>query len=265
MTSTPKNDTAGIVILRKPPAVSSARYVYRLRPIFKIRKVGHAGTLDPFADGVLLGCVGAATKLVERLMALPKQYRTVIRLGVTNNTFDPEQPFRPVAVDRDVSREQVERALVAFNGQVSQVPPAYSAVKIGGVSSYRLAKRGVAVQIKPKTVRIDAIQILDYAWPQLTLDIKCGRGTYIRAIARDLGESLNCGACCESLTRVAVGPFHVDNAIDINQASPDAVRAALLPIDDVTRLLDHADRSPASDDSDDEATAGDPSSGVSRP
>ncbi len=265
MTSTPKNDIAGIIILRKPPGVGSARYVYRLRPIFKIRKVGHAGTLDPFADGVLLGCVGRATKMVERLIALPKQYRTSIRLGVTNDTYDTEKPFRPVTVAQAVSRAQVEQALLAFNGLVSQIPPAYSAVKIGGVPSYRLARRDVAVDIKPKTVRIDVIRILEYAWPQLTLDITCGRGTYIRAIARDLGEVLACGACCERLTRVAVGPFHVDDAIDIDQAGPDSIRAALRSIDDVARMLAHADASGAGDGFTGESSAAGPSSGVSSP
>ncbi|MFQ5430704.1 MAG: tRNA pseudouridine(55) synthase TruB, partial [Phycisphaerae bacterium] len=223
---------AGIVILNKPVGASSAQYVYRLRPILGVRKVGHAGTLDPFAEGVLLGCVGRGTRLVESLMALPKHYRTTLRLGVTNETFDTERPFESVTGAVPLSRSVVEAAVGRFAGEIDQVPPDFSAVKVGGVAGYRLAKRGLAVRHKARRTRIDRIEIIEYAWPTLCLEVACGRGTYIRAIARDLGERLGCGACCETLTRAAVGPFTLDRAVRLETATPQEVCSALLPLDE---------------------------------
>jgi len=228
---------AGIVNLYKPPGRSSAQYVYRLRRVFNIRKVGHAGTLDPFADGVLLGCVGRGTKLVEALMQLPKEYQTTLRLGVTNATFDPEQPFQSVEIDAPPTAATVSTVVAEFIGEIDQIPPVFSAVKIGGVPSYKLAAQGRALEKPPKRVHIHRITILEYQWPLLRLDIRCGRGTYIRAIARDIGKALGCGACCETLTRTAVGPFRSSDAVNLDTASPETVLAGLVPIPDVLRQI----------------------------
>ncbi|MFQ5412349.1 MAG: tRNA pseudouridine(55) synthase TruB [Phycisphaerae bacterium] len=228
---------SGLVNLFKPTGASSAHTVYRLRRVFGVRKVGHAGTLDPFAEGVLLGCVGRATKLVERLMALPKCYRTTIRLGVTNDTFDPEYPFVPVPTARPVSRGDVESAVTGMIGEIEQIPPAYSAVKINGIRSYQLSRRGIHVEPRPKRVRIDRVEVLDYEWPCLCLEIRCGRGTYIRAIARDLGQILETGGCCETLIRTAVGPFTADTAVNLDTAEDSHVQSTLLSIEEVRRLI----------------------------
>lgn len=225
------------MVLYKPAGPSSAQYVYRLRGLFGIRKIGHAGTLDPFADGVLLGCVGRATRLVERLMALTKVYRTTLRLGVTNETLDPERPFVPVECAGPVAADRIAEATARLMGEIDQVPPHFSAVKVRGVPSYRLAQRGGAVDLPARRVRIDRIDILSYEWPRLDLEIVCGRGTYIRAIARDLGEMLGCGACCEALTRTAVGPFGMDEAVNLLAAGPDEVRRRLLSIEQVLARL----------------------------
>ncbi len=237
MNQTDPGSISGLVNLFKPTGASSARTVYRLRRVFGLRKVGHAGTLDPFAEGVLLGCVGRATKLVERLMALPKCYRTTLRLGVTNATLDPEHPFEPVPTAMPVSRGDVESAVSGMIGEIEQIPPAYSAVKINGVRSYKLSRRGIHVEPRPKRVRIDRIEVLDYEWPRLRLEIHCGRGTYIRAIARDLGTILQTGGCCESLIRTAVGPFTADNAVNLDTTEDSRVRSTLLPIEEVRRLI----------------------------
>lgn len=229
---------AGIVNLYKPVGKSSANYVYRLRPVFGLKKVGHAGTLDPFADGVLIACIGKGTRLVERLMELPKRYRTTLRLGVTNETFDTERPAEPVTGATPPSIDQIDTVLCGMSGEIQQVPPAFSAMRVGGVLSYKLAKKGRAVPHAPRPITIYRIAIEDFAWPLMTLDITCGRGTYIRAIARDLGEKLSCGAICEQLRREAIGPFTVDESIRLDQASPDAVRAALIAVPDAIARIE---------------------------
>jgi tRNA pseudouridine55 synthase len=228
---------AGVLNLYKPARFSSAQYAYRLRRVFGLRRVGHAGTLDPFAEGVLLTCVGRATRLVERLMDLPKTYRTSLRLGVTNETFDTERPFEPVAGAAPVSPEAIESALAEMTGDVMQAPPAFSAVRVGGRFSYQLAKLGQAVEHPPRRVRIDRLTIESYAWPFLNLEIGCGRGTYIRAIARDLGAALGCGACCETLLREAVGPFRAAEAVRMETDTEASIRAALIPIPRVLDML----------------------------
>lgn len=229
---------SGIVNLYKPAGRSSAHYVYRLRPIFGVRKIGHAGTLDPFAEGVLLACVGKATKLVERLMDLPKVYRTTLRLGVTNETFDTERPFEPVPGATPPTREQVDAAVAAMTGEVLQVPPVYSAMRVGGVLSYRLAKQGRPAELAARLVRIYAITVNRFEYPRLELTIACGRGTYIRAIARDLGTTLGCGAACEQLERASVGPFTSSQGLQIETTPPDILRRSLMPVDAVLELLD---------------------------
>lgn len=232
-----ESKVAAVVNLYKPVGRSSANFVYRLRRVFDVRKVGHAGSLDPFADGVLIGCVGGATRLVERLMGLPKTYVSTLRLGVTNACHDPEQPFIPVAGATPPAREAVAAALARFVGEVEQRPPVFSAMKVGGVSIYRSARQGRAVDLPPRVVRIDRLDLLDYAWPHLRIEIRCGRGTYIRALARDLGDALGCGACCETLTRTAVGPFAMATAIDITQAPREAIRAAALSVEQAVDML----------------------------
>ncbi|HVP10371.1 MAG TPA: tRNA pseudouridine(55) synthase TruB [Phycisphaerae bacterium] len=235
---------AGILNLYKPAWKTSAQYVYRLRPLFGIRKVGHAGTLDPFADGVLIACLGSGTKLVGRLMALPKCYLTTLRLGVTNECFDMEKPCYPVPGAVSLPDATVEEAVARLARQTEQVPPAFSAARVGGIYSYHLARSGRDIPHQAKSVRIDHIRVIEYRWPTLRLDIQCGRGTYIRAMARDLGQILGCGAVCETLTRAAVGPFRVEDSVRLDSASPEQVREALIPVDEARALF--ADPGPRS-------------------
>lgn len=228
---------AGIVNLYKPVGRTSAAYVYRLRPIFGLRRVGHAGTLDPFADGVLLGCVGRATSLFETLTGLTKHYQTTLRLGVTNETFDTERAFEPVPGATAPARAAVEEAVAALVGEIEQVPPVFSAMRIGGRSSYHLARAGKTIALAARKVRIDRAAVLAYEWPMLRLDIVCGRGTYIRSIARDIGAALGCGACCETLTRCAVGPFTMEDAAHLDQLSREEVRARLIDLETIARRI----------------------------
>lgn len=228
---------SGIVNLYKPVGESSAQYVYRLRKVFDEWKVGHAGTLDPFADGVLVACIGRGTKLVERIMHLPKIYLTTLHLGVTNATFDTEHPFEPVPGASRVERAAIDSALEKFRGEIDQAPPVYSAVKVGGRPSYELARQGAAEERPTRRVRIHKLTVASYDWPRLTLQIQCSRGTYIRAIARDLGAALGVGACCETLRREAVGPFDITNALRLNDTPPDEQPAALISVESALELI----------------------------
>ncbi len=227
----------GVINLYKPTGVSSARHAYRLRPIVGTRKVGHAGALDPFADGVLVVAIGRATKLIERLMGLPKLYRTTLRLGVTNATFDPEQPFEPVPVDTAPTPQLVAEAVGRFVGSIGQVPPPFSAVKVGGRPAYKMAARGEHVRLAPRKVRVYDINLLRYDYPDLDLEVRCGRGTYIRSLARDIGSALGTAACCQTLTRLAVGPFRLDLSVRLDQTDPSLVRGKVIGLEETSRLL----------------------------
>ena len=195
-------DLQGIINLDKPAGLSSARVVSRVKRLLpRGTKIGHAGTLDPFATGVLLLLVGKATKLCERLMDSPKQYEAVIKFGATTATDDPESPEQPAANVVPVGAETIAAALTNFIGLITQRPPVFSAMKIGGRRAYDLARKGQAVELAERTVRVDAVEMLDYAWPLLRVRIDCGRGTYIRAIARDLGTALGVGGYLTELRR----------------------------------------------------------------
>lgn len=209
--------TDGIFCINKPRGISSTKVVYRVRKWTGVRKSGHAGTLDPAAEGVLLVCQGRATKLVERCMDLPKVYVAQARLDWTSPAFDAEKDTRTVAVPRVPTRAEIE-ALFAerFRGVIEQVPPDFSAIKINGQSAYKLALKGRATNLKPRPVVIYNIAVERYSFPNLDFRVTCGRGTYIRALIRDLGRELGTGGCLTGLCRVSVGPFHVDTAIGLD-------------------------------------------------
>jgi tRNA pseudouridine55 synthase len=193
-------------------------------------KIGHAGTLDPFATGVLLLLLGRATKSCESLMFQPKQYQATLRLGATTPTDDLESPATPTPNLQPVPIEQVTAALPRFLGTIQQRPPNYSALKIAGRPAYKLARKGHDVDLPPRPVQIYALELLRYDWPALELRIDCGRGTYIRSLARDLGAALGVGAYLTALRRTAIGPFDVSNAVTLEQLRTDGVLPHLLPI-----------------------------------
>jgi tRNA pseudouridine55 synthase len=221
----------GILNVNKPCGLSSARVVARVKRLLpRGTKVGHAGTLDPFATGVLLLLIGKATKQCERLMDQPKQYEATVKLGATTPTDDPESPETPTPGAQPVSREQVEAALKQFVGPILQRPPAFSALKVGGRRAYDLARKGHEVELKPRTVNVYAIDLLDYAWPLIRLRIDCGRGTYIRAIARDLGEALGVGAHLTELVRTRVGEYSISEACILGEIGAEQIPRVLQPL-----------------------------------
>ena len=220
----------GVLNVNKPAGLSSARVVARVKRLLpRGTKIGHAGTLDPFATGVLLLLVGRATKLCERLMDQPKQYEATVKLGGTTPTDDPESPETPTPGARPVSREQVEAALKQFVGPIRQRPPAFSALKVGGRRAYDLARKGHDVALQPRTVQVYAIELLEYAWPLVRLRIDCGRGTYIRAIARDLGEALGVGGHLTALVRTRVGEYSVVDASELHELEMQPIASLVRP------------------------------------
>ena len=182
----------GILIIDKPSGLTSHDVVNRVRRATKIRQVGHAGTLDPMATGVLVVCVGQATRVSEYLLGHDKAYRATIRLGIETNTYDADGEI--VAThDVNVDRAEVERALAQFVGEIQQVPPMYSAIKREGQKLYELARQGIEIERAARSVIVHSIELRDYQAPDATIDVQCSAGTYIRSIAHDLGTALGHG------------------------------------------------------------------------
>ena len=203
----------GVVVLDKPQGPTSMRLVEQVRALVQHRKAGHAGTLDPAASGVLPICLGAATRLSPYLMDGDKEYVAGVRLGVETTTFDLEGE---VVARREVPALQigeVERHLEAFTGLIVQRPPAFSALRSQGERLYERARRGEVVEVPPRTVEVRAIEVLRFAPPFLELRVTCGKGTYLRSLASDLGRALGCGACLEALRRTLVGRLELRHAV----------------------------------------------------
>ncbi len=206
---------SGVLNIDKPQGMTSHDVVARVRRITGIRRVGHAGTLDPLATGVLLLCVGSATRIVEYLQRGRKVYETTVRLGQETNTYDADGERVAEAPVPDFSIQEIERALNAFRGEITQTPPAYSAIKQHGQPLYKLARAGKEVTATPRQVTIDDITLLDWRNPDLRLRITCSPGTYIRSIAHDLGQALGVGGHVAALRRVASGSWRVEDAVTV--------------------------------------------------
>ncbi len=205
----------GFFDVYKPGGMTSHDVVAKVRRAARLKRVGHAGTLDPAAEGVLLVCVGPATRVVDWLAATRKGYRATISLGATTTTDDATGEVLERRDASGVSRESVEVALAGMVGRVLQVPPMYSALKRGGTPLYKLARKGIEVEREPREIEIHALTLLDWAPPGLTIDVECGKGTYVRTIARDLGAALGCGAHLAHLVRTAVGRFTSADAVPL--------------------------------------------------
>jgi tRNA pseudouridine55 synthase len=231
----------GIFNLNKPPGKSSHAIVSAVRKFSGIQRVGHGGTLDPMATGVLLVCVGQAVRVTEYLINHDKTYRARVRLGIETNTYDATGE---VVFERQVSstRGEIERALNRFVGRISQNPPAYSAIKRGGVALYRLARSGVEVETEPREVEIFSLTVNAMPLPEVEFDVQCSKGTYIRSLAHDLGQALGCGAHLSALCRLASGKFKLEDSLTLDQLrqafDEGNQEKYLIPLD---RALDHFD------------------------
>jgi len=228
----------GFLDINKPAGPTSHDIVAAVRRhLGRKVKVGHAGTLDPFADGVLVVCVGQATRLADYVQAQAKRYRAEITLGATSSTDDPEGEIllwpdvTPPAADATAS------VIKNFVGEIEQVPPAHSAVHVNGERAYKLARAGHDVELSARKVSIHSIDLVRYDYPTLTIDVSCGSGTYIRSLARDIGEALGVGGYCSRLTRTAVGSFSIDDAVAIEDISPiDCLISPLVALEALPKI-----------------------------
>ena len=222
-------DLNGVLVVNKPLGWTSA-YVCRLiRSRTGGAKVGHAGTLDPLATGVLVICLGRATKRIADLMDESKHYVATVDLSRISSTEDLEGELTDVAVERPPTREEIASICTGFVGPIMQTPPSHSAVWIDGERAYKKARRGEQVAVKARPVVIDAIEIVSYDWPLLVIDVQCRKGTYIRSLARDIGERLGTGGMLAALCRTRVGAFGVEDAATPEQAS-DELATRLIPV-----------------------------------
>ena len=214
----------GILIINKPAGPTSHDIVGRVRKITRIQKIGHAGTLDPFAEGVLIVLIKNATKLQTKFMDMQKTYVATIKLGETSSTYDiegikssPATQAKQACLAGVAGRQTIQNIIKTFIGEIEQIPPIYSAIKVNGVRAYKLAWQGLKPDLKPRKIKIYNIKILNYEWPYLKIEVDCSRGTYIRSLAHDLGQKLNCGAYLEALTRTKIGKFSIENSVKIDE------------------------------------------------
>ncbi len=210
------SNVSGVLVIDKPTGMTSHDVVQIVRNGTHIRRAGHTGTLDPRASGVLVVLVGPAVRLSEFISASEKRYQAVLRLGLTTDTYDMDGRVltsSPV----NISYEELEETLQTFIGEVDQIPPAYSAIKIDGEKAYERARRGEDVEMEPRKVRVDSIELLDWESPEAIIDIQCSSGTYVRSLIHDLGEKLGCGATLVGLRRTKNGRFSLRDAVSLRR------------------------------------------------
>lgn len=229
-----------VLYIDKPLGWTSFDAVNRLRGAMKRRmgvkkiKVGHAGTLDPLATGVMVICTGKATKRIEELQAGVKEYVATVALGATTPSFDLETNIDATYPTDHITRELVETVLKRFVGRIEQIPPAYSACKVDGKRAYSMARKGADVELKPKVLMIDELELLDFKPEEITIRVVCSKGTYIRALARDIGQALDSGAHLSALRRTRVGDVMVGDCLEMDKALDMIATAEIEMPDDMT-------------------------------
>jgi tRNA pseudouridine55 synthase len=220
----------GLLVIDKPGGMTSRDAVNRVQKWFPRKtKIGHTGTLDPLATGVLVVCIGAATRLADYVQAMGKSYTSRFRLGAISTSDDADGEICEKTVATVPTRDTIESALAEFCGVIQQIPPAVSALKVDGHRAHALVRKGEDVALAARTVRIDAIRVTHYEWPWLDVEVDCGKGTYIRAIARDLGAALGVGGLVQALRRTRIGCYRVEEAIDLEH-DPQTVAEKLRPL-----------------------------------
>lgn len=232
----------GILLIDKQPDWTSNDVVAKLKGILHQRRIGHSGTLDPMATGLLVVFVGRATRAVEFAEGHDKRYIAGLRLGIATDTQDITGRVLE-AKDVTVTREELEQALVGFRGEIQQIPPMYSAIKQNGRRLYDIARKGGEVERKPRAITIHDLRVIDGQEGDWLLDVRCSKGTYVRTLCHDLGRALGCGGCMSSLRRVEAGQFSVDQAVTLSQvqqmADAGRMEELLLPVDSLFQAYPH--------------------------
>lgn len=233
-----------IINLNKDRDITSQEAVTKVKRLFKVKKAGHAGTLDPLATGVLLVCLNEATKITGYLANLDKEYLAVMKLGEATDTYDCEGKIVKKAADFEVSDSEISKTINMFIGDIEQTPPMYSAIKLNGEPLYKLARRGIEVEIQPRKVSIYSIELLNYESPFLTLRVSCAKGTYVRSLCNDIGNVLGVGAHLTELKRTKIGHFTIENSAKLEELpgkneALQTIDYALMHIPEV-RLFDTA-------------------------
>ncbi|NOQ16733.1 MAG: tRNA pseudouridine(55) synthase TruB [Methyloprofundus sp.] len=228
-------DIHGIVLLDKRQGISSNKALQEVKRLYNANKAGHTGSLDPLATGLLPICLGEATKVSAYMLADDKQYQTVIQLGVMTDTGDVEGSIIEEKAVPEISQSQLQACLNSFVGEIEQVPPMYSALKVNGKKLYELAREGITIERKARNITIYAIECLDFKDNLLTLDVRCSKGTYIRTLAEDIGHKLGCGGTVKELRRTAAGQFSLTDARAIEELqemeSDAAMQAIMIAVD----------------------------------
>ncbi|RLA93423.1 MAG: tRNA pseudouridine(55) synthase TruB [Deltaproteobacteria bacterium] len=222
----------GLIIIDKPPGLTSHTVVKRVKTVLQVRKAGHTGTLDPFATGVLIVCINEGTKLAPFLMEEEKEYEALLHLGIETDTQDLTGSIIRKKEIKDITILDIERTFKKFQGKVTQIPPMYSALKHEGVPLYLLAREGKEIERPKRVVEIRKLSILNIELPRVLFRVVCSKGTYIRALANDIGKSLGCGACLEMLRRMRSGKFSLKNSLaleTLEKKSPEEIKKRIIP------------------------------------
>jgi len=231
-----ENKISGILLINKPAGITSFDVIRKLRNTLRIKKIGHCGTLDPFASGLLIVCIGEATKVVEYFSVLDKKYVAVLHLGINTDTYDKDGKItgkKEVAV----SCEDITEVLEKFSGKIKQIPPEYSAIKINGIRSYKLARAGVKAELPEREIEVFSSKIMNISLPFVTIEFHCSKGTYIRSLANDIGKSLDTGAHLHNLSRTQIGDFDILNAFDIDCCKEQLIER-IIPIKEALYFID---------------------------
>jgi len=192
-----------------------------------MQRVGHAGTLDPLATGILIVLLGPATKLFDKFSSFDKAYEATVKLGMVTDTADIQGNVLKTFSCEQISRESIEDALQKFRGEIEQKPPMFSAVRFEGKRLYEIARRGITVEVKPRKINISTLQLLDFSFSEVKLYMECSKGTYVRKIAEDLGEFLGCGGCISQIRRTRVGPFRIEDAVRLEEINESYIRSQI--------------------------------------
>ena len=218
------NQKEGIILVNKPIGITSHDVVDEVRKKFSMKRVGHAGTLDPLAEGLLIILVGRATKLFSRFVNFDKEYLGVMKLGEVTTTGDAEGEVISRKEYSSIDEPAVKSAFAEFEGEIKQVPPMVSALRVKGKRLYRLARRGIEVKREPRLIKIYSLKLLNIDLPLIEFFTHCSKGTYIRKLAEDIGEHLGCGAHMISIKRLSVGPFTLDEAVNLDEINENHLR-----------------------------------------